>query len=485
MQETALISEEHQDGYYISRFKHPHTLKDTLERFTPEEFQLVVTLASSALTDLYTSTKSMQYREMLDGEVKKHTDVFNSEKAKIQEDIKLLIQTNKNDYAALQASNKAKAADLEAKIKSLQADISVSEFSLTKMKEQFDFARGNSEAVLKVSIDEIVKQKQSQYDKELDRIQKAHSLTCEGLEKQARERVHQCDIQHKEAIEKMRVLYSEQEKKIRRELEKTFVSSERGKQGEQEFEDLVRQYVSWPPMVNMSKTSHGTDRRCKIRSCNSLFEIKNYTDDVPSKEVVKFERDMEENQDCPLGVFISMNTNIVGKKSGKFITTSWTPKSQLLIYVNSFYTHSPEDVLSFVDICADLAWTIFKSANESPDESDSTVQLEGRINQAKVYVEKEIKRMADLLRSISHNKSFMLDAINKHSAEYTYNIQQSKQALQGMLDILLGKFDTDEKPQEESPPPSETPSNTTPEPSGKTAKKSNPKKRPIPPANVV
>jgi uncharacterized protein involved in exopolysaccharide biosynthesis len=101
----------------------------------------------------------MQYREMLDGEVKKHTDVFNSEKAKIQEEIKLLLQTNKNDYAALQASNKAKATDLETKIKSLQAELSVSEFALTKMKEQFEFAKGNSEAVLKVSIDEIVKQK--------------------------------------------------------------------------------------------------------------------------------------------------------------------------------------------------------------------------------------------------------------------------------------------------------------------------------------
>jgi hypothetical protein len=288
-------------------------------------------------------------------------------------------------------------------------------------------------------------------------MQQAHKLTCEGLEKQARERVQQCDQQHKESIEKMRELYLEQERKIRKELEKSFVSSERGKQGEQEFEDLVRQYVSWPPMINMSKTSHATDRRCKIRSCNSLFEIKNYTDDVPSKEVVKFERDMGENQDCPLGVFISMNTNIVGKKSGKFITTAWTPKSQLLIFINSFYTHSPEDVLTFIDICADLAWTVFKAANDTPDESDSVVNLEGRISQVKIFVDKEIKRMADLLRTVTHNKNFMIDAITKHSAEYTYNIQQSKQALQGMLEILLGKADiTDDASNEETYSPSES-----------------------------
>ena len=433
---------EIQDGdYLITTFKHYKSVKESLKNITPEEFDLVLQIAAEALKDLRNSVNSLQYKEMLENELKKHTSIFVSEKLKIQEETNLLVNTHKYEVEALNATNKRKLSELEAKLRKLESELSVSDFTISKMKEQFDSVKENSEAVLKLSVDEIVKQKQTQYDKELERIQRAHKLTCEGLENQARERVHQCDLQHKEAIEKMRELYQEQERKIRKELEKTFVSSERGKQGEQEFEDLARQYVNWPPMVNMSKNSHGTDRRCKIRSCNTLFEIKNYTDDVPSKEVVKFERDMEENQDCPMGVFISMNTNIVGKKSGKFITTAWTPKSQLLVYVNSFYTHSPDDVLSFIDICADLAWTIFKSANDAPDESDSAIQLEGRINQAKVFVEKEIKRMADLLRTISHNKTFIMDTITKQSAEYTYNIQQSKQALQGMLEILLGKTD--------------------------------------------
>ena len=455
MQVSAFISEEQIGDYYISTYRHRNSLKDAIDGFTPEEFELIVNLAASALTDLYASANNIQYKERLDAEIKKRTAMFESEKAKIQEEMNFLVQTSKNDNAALQASNKVKMSELEAKLKAVQAELNVSEFSIGKMKEQFDTVKENAEAVLKISIEEIVRQKQGQYEKELDRIQKAHALTYESLEKQARERVHQCDMQHKEAIEKMRELYSDREKALRKDLEKTFVSSERGKQGEQEFEELVRQYVNWPPMVNMSKISHGTDRRCKIRSCSTMFEVKNYTDDVPSKEVTKFERDMAENQDCPLGVFISMNTNIVGKKSGKFITMDWTPKSQLLIYVNSFYTHSPEDILSFIDICADLAWTIYKAAHDTPDESNSTVHLEGRINQAKVFVEKEIKRMADLLRTISHNKSFMLDAITKHSAEYTYNIQQSKQALQGMLEILLGKSDesSDDKSQEDIPPP--------------------------------
>jgi hypothetical protein len=450
METRAFIKEEFVDTFFYTTFKHPKTLEGVLGNVTAQEFQLVVTLAAQALKDLYQKVSTVQYTEMLDGEIKRHTDLFESEKAKIQEDIRLMLSTNKNEIARLQTASKVSSSELNAEIKALKAELAASEYGLSKMREQFDTVKDNAEIVLKISIEEIVRQKQDQYEKELQRIQSAHKVTCEGLEKQARERVQQCDLQHKESLEHMRTLYSEQEKKIRKELEKSFVSSERGKQGEQDFEDIARQYTSWPPMINMSKTSHGTDRMCKIRNCNSLFEIKNYTSDIPSKEVEKFERDMAEHHDYPMGVFISMNTNIVGKKSGKFITMTWTPKSQLLLYINSFYDHSPDDVLTFIDVCADISWTMFKMANDTPQESESVAHLEMRISQARVYVEKEIKRMTEMMRSVTYNKSFMIEAINKQSAEYSYNIQQSKQALQGMLEILLGRCDYDEGSQDSS-----------------------------------
>ena len=309
------------------------------------------------------------------------------------------------------------------------------------MKEGFDFLKGESDSKTKFAIEQIVKQKEVQYERELDRLQSMHKTMLESLELQARERVAQCDSQHKESLEKMRQMYTEQEVKLRRELEKSFVSSEKGKQGEKEFEELTEQYCpKWPKLVNMSKTAHGTDRGCKIRNCETLFEIKNYSSDVPTSEVVKFERDLEEHQDCPLGVFISMKTNIVGKKSGNFITTSWTSKNQLLVYINSFYTHSPEDVLTFIDICADIAWMIFKSARDKPEESE-TVKLQGKISQVKVFVEKELKRMTAFLTTLGHDKKMLIGTIEKQNANYIYEVQQSKQALQGILEIFLGTQD--------------------------------------------
>ena len=456
MDSYAFIAEEYQDGFYTTTFRHSSSVKETLRDCTVNDFNKILSLATEAIVELRRSAHTIQYSDTLSSEIKKHTDLFTSERLKLQEDMKLLLQKNDNEISTLQASYDQKIKALESKKSKLEAELSVAELSVSKMKEQFDSLKADSQSMLDISIKKIVGQKEEQYEREIQRIQQSHKHACESLEKQAKERVNQCDTQHKESIEKMRELYTEKEKELLRNYEKTFVSSSRGKQGEEEFETIVSRCVSWPPMMNMSKTSHGTDRHCKIRNCNTLFEIKNYSDDVPSKEVVKFERDMEENQDCPLGVFISLNTNIVGKKSGNFITMHWSPKTQLLLYINSFYSHTPEDIITFIDICADLAWSIFKSANDTPEEVDTVIHLESRIAQAKMYVEKEIKRMTDLLRTVNHNKTFLIDTINKQSTEYAYNIQQSRQALKGILEIFLGKSE------EENPPPSpETPPEIT------------------------
>lgn len=429
---AAFLSEEKHQDYFISSYKHPHSLSESMKQFTPEEFELILTLAASALKELHSSSTTLQYKDMLSKEIAKHTKNF-------QEEQEQLLARHEKETQSLQTTHKRKLAELDSDLKTLRSELEVSEFSLQKMREQFDELKKTSNSVLQTSIQEIVKQKEDQYQKEIERLQQLHKSMTQSLENQARERVSQCDTQHKESLEKLKELYKEKEAKLRKEFEKTLVSSERGKQGEKEFEDLVKEYVLWPQLVNMSKTSHGTDRGCRIRNCNTLFEIKNYTNDVPSKEVEKFERDMAENSDTPLGVFISLNTNIVSKKSGNFLLMNWTSKNQLLLYINSFYTHSPEDVLTFIDMCADIAWMVFDTTRKSPQESEGTLQLQTRIEQIKVFVEKEIKRASEFLTTLVHDKKFMIEQITKQNTIYTYNIQQSKQALQGMLEILLGK----------------------------------------------
>lgn len=437
----ALLSEVKEGDTYVSTYQHPNSISEIMKEFTPQEFETIITLAVSALKELHSSSTTLQYKDMLSKEIAKQTDKF-------QVEISELLAKQEKETQSLQVTHKRKLADLDSELKTLRSELQISEFSLQKMREQFEELKKTSNSVLQTSIQEIIKQKEDQYQKEIERLQTLHTKMVDRLESQAKERVIQCDTQHKESLEKLKELYTEKEEKLRKDFEKSLVSSERGKQGEQEFEDLVKEYVLWPPLVNMSKTSHGTDRGCRIRRCNTLFEIKNYTNDVPSKEVEKFERDMAENSDVPLGVFISLRTNITSKKSGNFIVINWTPKSQLLLYINSFYTHSPGDVLTFIDMCADIAWMVFDTARKSPQESESTLQLESKIEQVKVFVEKELKRTTEFLTTLAHDKKFMIEQITKQNTAYTYSVQQSKQALQGMLSILVGIGIEDEKSEE-------------------------------------
>jgi hypothetical protein len=118
--------------------------------------------------------------------------------------MKLILQKSDNERSTLQKCYDQKILALESKKAKLEAELSVSELSVSKMKEQFDSIKADSQSMLEISIEKIVGQKEEQYEREIQRIQQSHKHACEALEKQARERVQQCDSQHKESIEKMR-----------------------------------------------------------------------------------------------------------------------------------------------------------------------------------------------------------------------------------------------------------------------------------------
>ena len=436
--QSALVSESFHGTYWTSTFRHPNSLREITAGFSPDDFQLCLSLAASAVDTLKKQVNSEQYREDLAKEMKRQADLFETEKRQLQE---------RNEHSARVAAAQTEAARnelqaeitaLQGQLKQLKGSLALSETAEQKMKEQFDKFQLLSDTLQKKSLQAVVDEKDSQHARELDRLQALHQSVLHSLEKSAAERVSQCDQQHREAMEAMRKVYAEQEAKIRKEFEKRADSTEKGKQGELEFEELAQQYTKWPKLLNTSKSAHGTDRACKIRNCETLFEIKHYTSDVPGKEVTKFQRDMEEHQDTPFGVFVSLHTPIQNKKSGHFITYEWSPKSQLLLYISSFYTHPPEDILAFIDVCADLAWSMFKLHSERPTESESTLAIQGRLEQARVIVEKEIKRLAEFTQALLLDKKMLLETINKQHTGYSVYVKQTKATLALLLETLLG-----------------------------------------------
>jgi len=500
----AFISETSTSGEWTSTYRHTGSLKKIVENLTPEQFQLLIPLAVSALDSMNSSASTSEYKDTLAKEVARHTELFVSERKKYEEKISGITScaATEKETEALKHSRemaifksrleelqrsldleKSSSADMKSRIeKAYKEDLArevarsaevfsaekrqleeklhtLSKVALTEketeqMKHSRDISllrsqledlqsrlslsqttyadiKAKTEESFKASISEIVKQKDIQHEKELMR-----------LEQLTKDRVEESAKQHVAAMENIKQLYAEKEARLQKDM-KSLVSSDIGAQGEKEFDELALEYTNWGPLVNTSKTPHATDRACNVRKCPVFIEVKNYVGDVPSKEVTKFQRDMEEHADVPLGIFVALKSSIAGKKSSSF-TCEWTAKSQMLVYINSFYSHSVKDIFKFLDMCVDIARRVFTLAQQNPEESDEAIRLQGQIENIKVIIQGECKRVGEMLKSLKVDKTQLIDMITKQYIHNENEIRQSKTSLMRILDVILGNDETDE-----------------------------------------
>jgi hypothetical protein len=427
----AFISETYSDGFFISKFRHTKAIKDIVCGISQEEFELLLQLSAKALTTMKDSVKSIEYKEALEKEIDKHRMISEGEKTVLKE-------SAGNALKELESKALKEADGLRRQIEELRGALLASEAGQQKMKEQMAMISERAEAAFKNSLAELGSQRESQYQKELARLQENHRQTIERMREDAKESMSRSDAHSRESLASMKATYAELEAKLRAAHEKTFVAVEKGKQGEKEFEELCAQHTTWGPLINTSKEEAATDRRCVIRGCSTMFEVKNYQNTIPTSEINKFLRDMKEHTEAPLGVFVSLHTGI-SKKSGNYIQTEWTDNSQLLIYISSFYTHSIPDTLDFIDSCATIAMTVYKARAKAQD-SDG-VGLLSRIELAKLSVTKELERVTECIDSLTRNKKELVGLVEKQFVDSRLQMSLMKTGLGELLGILLGKHE--------------------------------------------
>ena len=271
-------------------------MRGLMEGMNVAEFETVIEIACEAVKGAKNSMNTLQFNDVLRAELKKQEDKFKKESEQ-------LLKKESLEKESIRASLVNAMTEKDTELRELKASLSAADVMIQKLREQVK----GSESMFRESLDDIVKQKETQYEKEMERLVASHKQMMEVIEASANQRV-----------ESLRTVYQEQEDKLRKQVERTLVSSEKGKVGEREFDELVAQYTSWGELVNTAKTSYGTDRAGKIRGCDVLFELKNYSNEVPSAEVTKFERDMEEHHNVAFGVFISLKSWIRNKRSDGF-----------------------------------------------------------------------------------------------------------------------------------------------------------------------
>ena len=107
----------------------------------------------------------------------------------------------------------------------------------------------------------------------------------------------------------------------------------KGNMGENLIGSIVENNFPDYNLINMSKVSEASDYHLVLPSGEIfMIEVKNYTNVIPSKEIVKFKRDMIKHG-SRIGIFISIASGITGKK--RFAIENLNHKQKILYIPNS------------------------------------------------------------------------------------------------------------------------------------------------------
>ena len=403
----ALLKQTKENDYYISTWKHNKPIPTILETCTIHEFETILELSSEALKSLRQSASSLEFQ-----------DILNKKIHEVEIKKKLELDNQRNQLEEIRVHETKK---LQKNISDLQAHLEQSLKSYQVLNQNFLSLQSGTQENFDKSLNNAVKMVESQHSK---------------LENNYKERIHKLE-QSLEHYTKSAISQN--------------VSSNKGKTGEQNFDSLVESFTTWS-IEDTSKTPQSCDRYGIIKGCKTLFEIKNYSYNIPKKETDKFKRDMEIHKDCPLGIFISLNTNIIGGHQD-FFYTEFTSSNQLLIYIQQFNNYEPSTLFSILDSLIDIA-TLLHSKCSSVENDNS---LQTKVDSIKPILLSQINNIANIVKELTNNTKYIIDSIQKNHSSMKHHLETLQFTFKTILQTLFESssdlmiIDSSSEGQEQSP----------------------------------
>jgi hypothetical protein len=120
----------------------------------------------------------------------------------------------------------------------------------------------------------------------------------------------------------------------------------KGNDYEMAFAGLLSRHYGLCKNFELRATGQGAGHEMDIQTVIDghvvLWELKTYSGNIPKAEVDKFLRDLKENPQASIGVFISKTTDIHGKNSSGPLVTEFNG-DKMMIYINRFDDFVGED----------------------------------------------------------------------------------------------------------------------------------------------
>ena len=186
--------------------------------------------------------------------------------------------------------------------------------------------------------------------------------------------------------------------------------------------------------------AHSGDIQMRWRGGKILWEVKNYTKPVDKKETLKFQEDMRTNSDMDLGVFVSLNTPIVGHSKAGDIDLEVLQDGRLCLYLNNFNAH--QDAQAFLQSLQPFLEIFLKQRKKTETPDSSEVELLKR--NAKVLLIMLQTHQGKMTDMKMHFQS-MKKKIDTLWLEHQTKLRDTEQGVRLMLQTLLeGSEEEDE-----------------------------------------
>jgi uncharacterized protein YpuA (DUF1002 family) len=439
------------DGEYILlQFLLPKTfsLPPSLLTATPEDMETFFLLTAQTLQHHQETIQNSLTDDLFKERKRRLESEHLQEISRIRKELETEhfkeIQSLRKTLMELETATRDEKRNLESayekQIKTLRTETAELQGSLTSTRVAFESLQKQIQERVTTVSEEATRRRQEL----LETTERHHAEKLEVIERKNKEILATKDSILDERETKLREL----EEKLKEKFAIQNNSSRKGASGEADFKTLVEQYTPWNLNYTGNK-DHLFDYISNIYRLSVGFEIKNYTNDVTTKEVTKFLRDLRENPEIQVGVFLSFHTNIVGKTKddNNNMLFEWTNQHQLTIYISQFLKQDIGMMFGLLDQILKVVGMFHEQIKEhNNDEIQRVAVLENRINETKRYLENALLRMKNMTYRFTQDKKQQIERIQENYEFYIREIKQESGELGMTIQNLLGLSMDEESP---------------------------------------
>ena len=461
MSVTSYISHKNSGKLSIFKFNTENTYQMPVAILASDiqQFQSVLNFAAK-LIDLEKSLSTEYIKDTLFADYVKNLEY------KHANDIEMLKRSSLDEVTSklspLIQLISEKEVQFNKQLESIRTDNALEVKALIKEKNRFE----NDATAAKQEIEEqhqreikILRKQVSEKESEVQSLSKGEGLIRDQCRAESERLIKIIEQKNATAIEALRESFStsiklkeevlqqrearilQKEEEFQTTIQRNASSSFRGKDGEVHFEQLAETNMKWK-LTNTSKIPHSCDYSSEIHGSPVFFEIKNYTDPVRNEEVLKFLRDMKEHPEVSIGIFISLNTRIVGKDQLLPISIEWINNSQCAIYIQPLKDLEINATLALIDQIIKIN-SIYKKLIGSKGDISESVILQPRIDKARVYIDQYISEASSLMKRVVNDKKRHLEIVESSYSSTIASLKTQSAAIATVLSILTGEYAED------------------------------------------